>query len=482
MSCGDEFLEKNPLDQLSSETFWQTSEEADMALAGVYQYLRADQFQHNDGRFDIMAGDLSPSGSDMANISRGLVVPNSGDIVEMIYTDCYKGIGGCNFFLQNIERTPLSDQQINQYKAEVLFLRGFFYFILAQHYGGVPLYTEPPASIEEAKVARSTKEQVIAQIITDLDWAISNLPDVKYSDGHAVKSTAQALKARVLLHDEQWAAAAAAANEVISGGKYNLHDNFRTLFLAEGQENNPEIIFSTRNLNPDASTNIDVRWSWHAVIRPLQELVDAYECTDGLPITSSPLYDPSDWKKNRDPRLLMTVKAFEDSVVNSSGQTMGFAYNSVSPTGFNPVKYGNWDTLPIDYSTRSDQDWIHIRYADVLLMYAEARNELNGPDASVYDAINMVRARPGVDMPPLPDGLSQEEMRTRIMTERRVEFALEGIRWGDIKRWRLAETYIPTIVDPGGAQRLFDASKHYLLPIPQKEIDVNDKLVQNPNY
>ncbi|MGI6079202.1 MAG: RagB/SusD family nutrient uptake outer membrane protein [Fastidiosipilaceae bacterium] len=113
-------------------------------------------------------------------------------------------------------------------------------------------------------------------------------------------------------------------------------------------------------------------------------------------------------------------------------------------------------------------------------MYAEARNEVSGPDASVYDAIDRVRDR--VDMPPLPVGLSKDEMRERIRNERRVEFALEGIRWGDIKRWKTAETYIPTLVDPGGKRREFDPSKHYLLPFPQSEMDVNDNLVQNPGY
>ena len=241
-------------------------------------------------------------------------------------------------------------------------------------------------------------------------------------------------------------------------------------------------MFSTRYLIPDLSSGLDIRWNWHGVLNPNQELVDAFECTDGFPITSSPLYDPSNWRLNRDPRLLMTIKGHEDLVVNSAGQTVGFNYNNISGTGYNPVKYGNWDVLPIDYSTQSEQDWILLRYAEVLLIYAEARNEASGPDASVYDAINEVRARPGVDMPPIPAGLTQNEMRERIRNERRVELALEGTRWADILRWRTAEHYIPTIVDAGGVRRIFDPSKHYLLPFPQTEIDINPNLVQNPGY
>jgi len=159
---------------------------------------------------------------------------------------------------------------------------------------------------------------------------------------------------------------------------------------------------------------------------------------------------------------------------------MGFAYNNISGTGYNPVKYCNWDELPIDYSTISDQDIIIIRYADVLLMYAEAKNEASGPDASVYAAINAVRDR--VNMPPVPNGLTKDQMRERIRHERRVELALEGSRYVDIKRWRIAEDIIPQIVDPGGAKRKFDPGKHYLLPFPQNEMDTNPNLEQNPGY
>ncbi|MDD4190580.1 MAG: RagB/SusD family nutrient uptake outer membrane protein [Mangrovibacterium sp.] len=113
-------------------------------------------------------------------------------------------------------------------------------------------------------------------------------------------------------------------------------------------------------------------------------------------------------------------------------------------------------------------------------MHGEAKNEATGPDASVYEAVNQVRAR--VDMPPVPGGLTKEEMRERIRHERRVELALEGVRWGDVKRWKTAEVYIPTLVDPGGTRRAFNPAKHYLLPFPQSEMDINDALEQNPGY
>jgi starch-binding outer membrane protein, SusD/RagB family len=479
VSCSD-FLDKNPLDQISSEAFWTTEKDADMALAGVYSRLYSYPFRHKDTEWDIMAGDVDGNQSHaIVNIARGQIEPTSGGIVSGIYTACYQGIGSCNFFLANIDKAPLSTDKLNRYKAEVQFLRALFYFTLVDAYGGVPLYTAP-VTIDEAKVAKSTKEQVVQQVISDLDFAIANLPNNAYADGHAVKGSALALKARVLLYDSKWNEAATAANQIITDGKFSLYNDFRKLFLASGKSNNPEIIFSTRHRAPDVTTDVDVRWAWHGVVNPRKELVDAYECTDGLPITSSPLYNPGNWRLNRDPRLLLTIKAFEDSVVNSAGKTMGFQYNAVSGTGFNPVKYCNWDVLPIDYSTISEQDWIILRFADVLLMYAEAQNEAVGPDASVYTAVNRVRAR--VNMPALPAGLTKDQMRVRIRNERRVELALEGVRWGDIKRWKTAETYIPTLVDPGGARRVFVAPKHYLLPFPQSERDINPNLEQNSGY
>ena len=482
VSCSD-FMDKNPLDQIASETFWTNETEVKMALTGVYSRLHNNPFRHDDAKSDVMAGDSDANqGQSWVLLAQGQIVPTSGSLITEYWTNCYYGVSSCNFFLANVDKAPIPQASITTYKAEVQFLRALFYHKLADVYGGVPLYTAP-VTIEESKVVKSTKAEVIAQVLSDLDFAIANLPDKAYTDGHAVKGSAQAMKARVLLYESRWAEAAAAANSVIQGNKFSIFNNYRTLFLATGQNNNPEIIFSTRFLNPDASSDFDIRWNWHGVVNPRQELVNEYEFTDGTPFsTSNPLYDATDWKKNRDPRMALTIKKFTETAINSSGKEVNFAYNGQSSSGYNPVKYGNRDAIPCDYSTKSEQDWILIRYPDVLLMYAEATNEATGPNQSVYDAVNMVRARAGINMPPLPAGLNQAQMRDRIRHERRVELGMEGLRWTDIKRWKTAETYIPTLIDLGGVRRAFDPTKHYLMPIPQSEIDINTNLVQNPNY
>lgn len=479
-------LDTEPLDQISSETFWKTQDDADRALAGVYARLNCATFNYSQAMLDIMGGDANEAVSGQGGgqgyrlLAQGNILPTSGSIVSGIYSDCYNGISSCNFFLENIDRTPISADVKNQYTGEVRFLRALFYFKLTNFYGGVPLYTKM-ITIDEAKVAQSTKEEVTAQIISDLDFAINNLPNTPYA-GHAVKGAALALKAKVQLFSQQWAEAAQTANQVIQDGKFHLYDNYRNLFLAIGQTDNPEIMFSTKYLNPDYSSTQDIELSWHAILNPRQELVNAFECTDGLPISSSPLYDPANWKKNRDPRLALSIRPYGEPGINSAGQVVYFQENNISESGWEPLKGINVDALPVDYSTKSEQDWILIRYAEVLLIYAEAKNEAAGPDISVYNAINTIRARPGINMPPLPADLSKDQMRERIRQERRVELSLEGKWYDDVKRWKTAETYIPSLVDPGGTRRKFDPARNYVFPFPQSEIDVNPSLVQNPNY
>ena len=482
ISCNDSFLNRNPNDQISSPTFWNNQNDADMALAGCYSRLRGETFTWRSMSFDVVAGDAT-RGYGVYDIALGMHEATSGGLINTVFTECYQGIATCNFFLENIERVPVTEQIINQYKGEVMFLRALFYFTLADFYGGVPLYTKT-VTIEEAQVVQSSKAQVIEQVLSDLDFAIANLPNTDYSStGHAVKGSALALKSRVLLYQSDWAGAAAAAKQVMTEGKFSLSDDFKNMFLVYGQDNNPEIMFSTRYLNPDNSSEQDIQIEWWGGWNPLQELVDAFECTDGLPITESPLYDPTNFRLNRDPRLKITVNHVDDPAVKASGEVVPYAYNDPSRSGYQVAKGADVEQLPVDYSTKSEQDWILIRYAEVLLNFAEATNEVSGPTSEVYDAINEIRARPGIEMPPIPAGLSKEQMRTRIWNERRVELAMEGQRYGDVKRWKLAETYINTIKEPdSGTPRVFDPSKHYVWPFPQSELDVNPNLVQNPGY
>lgn len=484
LSACEDFLEKHPLDELSSQTFWKNEKDADMALAGMYSRLLNSSYDINRIDLDAISDDFFLFGTygRVDNIAKGLVEPTTGGVVSTIYGDSYKGVTACNVFLDNIDRAEFNETKKNTYKGEALFLRALFYFTLTEIYGGVPYYKNS-VTLEKAFVKQTPKAEIVDNIVEDLDVAAGLLPDVAYV-GHAVKGSALALKAKVLMHNERWAEAADAADQVIQAKKFSLTNNYKNLFLAAGQEKNPEIIFSARYLNPDryATDGVDMKYGASAALNATTTFMDEFECTDGLPITESALYNPANIFANRDPRLALTIRHASEPITNPAN---GLVHNNNLSGLHSPYlirKYVDATHLPFSFATRSDQDYIFLRYADVLLMYAECQNEDAGPDQSVYDAVNAVRARVGVNMPALPAGLSKDEMRERIRHERRVELGGEGLRYLDIKRWRTAETIIPNITDPGGVKRQFDPAKHYVFPFPQSEVDVNPNLDQNPNY
>ncbi|MBC8005990.1 MAG: RagB/SusD family nutrient uptake outer membrane protein [Verrucomicrobia bacterium] len=483
--CKKEFINRNPLDTYASENFWRDENDVKIGIAGVYATLnRGEGF----GPFLVWWDGLSDDGfvwsAPWQNTGQGQVEATSTGPIQDVYYNNYRSIGVCNYFLANIGKANLGDAKTNSYSAEVRFLRAYYYLQLTEIYGGV-IITEKPAVLEDIQtnLPRSSKADVVKFMLQDLDFAIANLPNTAYTD-RAVKGSAQALKARVLLYNERWAEAAAAANEVITSTKFSLFNDFRGMFIKPQQRSaaNTEVMFSIRFQAPNLTHQYDYRIGWpsFATVQALGLLVESYEATDGLPITSSPLYNPARPYDKRDPRLRYNV-------YTPGHKPWLYAPDSAfTPmvevrTGFMIRKGIDETRSPYGYNTISDQDIVLLRYADVLLMYAEAQNEATGPDASVYAAVNQVRARPGVNMPPLPAGLSKDQMRIRVRQERRSELAFEGLRFFDLKRWKIAKDVLSNITNPGGAKRKFD-DKHYVWPIPQAEINILGSGSQNPGY
>jgi hypothetical protein len=259
---------------------------------------------------------------------------------------------------------------------------------------------------------------------------------------------------------------------------------------------------------------------------PTQSLVDAYYCTDGKRIDDSPLYDPDHPFENRDPRLDATIVrpgarfgnyrflTHPDSVQTWNYATGEWVENAdvTNPyatfTGYTWRKY--MDEQDFAQTENSELNWILVRYAEVLLTYAEAKIEAGQIDKSVYDAINQVRER--VDMPPVEPSKSQQELRRIVRHERRIEFAFEGLRFFEIRRWEIADEVMdgPVVGRPKEGystmgipefdthgipnysayikemrvidERQFDPDRDYLWPVPQGEMDVNPQLEQNPGY
>ncbi|PPK99927.1 RagB/SusD family nutrient uptake outer membrane protein [Parapedobacter indicus] len=482
ISCSD-FLDRAPLDQMSSETFWQSEVDVEMALTGCYRRLRDEQyFGWKRVDLDCLTDNAQQRHNHGAvtDISRGVIEKTTGGIISAIWGSAYKGINTCNYFLENIARVPgIDEQKKNRYMAEARFLRAFFYFELVHFFGDAPLYRDVP-TVETASIRQSPKAELLAFIHEDLDFAIQQLPDVPYTDGHVVKGSAQGYKARILMYEEQFAEAAALCKEIIDAGNFQLGTSYSGLFITPGQANNPEIMFSTRYVAPDDYTEMDIQVNWWSSNNPRQEFVDAYETTDGKAINdASGIYDPDQPYENRDPRLEMTVMLPDEVWLNPDGSPYTPEHTT---TGYRQKKYIDPTIVPIDYATRSDQDYVHLRFADILLMYAEAQNEANGPDQSVIDAINRVRNREDVQMPPVEMEASKDVMREVIRHERRIELALEGLRYFDLKRWHIAHEVMPNVQDAAGVPIRFDNPKHYLWPYQQSELDINPNLEPNPNY
>ncbi|WP_372933383.1 RagB/SusD family nutrient uptake outer membrane protein, partial [Mariniphaga sediminis] len=464
IGCNESFLDRNPTDRPTSESFWRNEQDAYMALMGVYSRLYLEPFAT---RFRIeVLSDNARSFEDLEQeynqITEGTIYPTMGGPVSTWYANMHRGVTSCNFFLDNIDKIEDIDLEIkNQYAAEVRFLRAWFYFQLQQTYGGVIIYESIPG-VEESKIKQSSSDDVTSFILQDVDAAIQNLPNSKYA-GRIVKNTAYAFKAKVLLFNGQWTEAAAEAKKVIDSGLSTLYPNYRNLFLSEAQEGNPdEILFSTVYALPERYHRGGNDHVEYGTTSPRNELLDSYLCIDGLPTSESPLFDPETPYLNRDPRCLQTINPTNLRVVN--GDTVIY---TVGATGI------MWNKFVEDYysyfdrnAELDDYDIIHLRYADVLLMYAEAQNEAAGPDQSVYAAINEVRARS--NMPPVEPGLSVDEMRNTIRLERRIELAGEGHRWFDIKRWGIANEVLQQVDEPGRGTGILKMEPYqYLWPLPQ---------------
>jgi hypothetical protein len=481
-SCNKDFLDKNPLDQISSQTFWKSEADVKMAVTGCYANLKGGFLDYKRGYLDGLSDNAYVywglySIDDMAV---GILSATSGGAKDIIYSSSYSGIARCNFFMANIDNaTNVDESTKNVAKGEVRFLRALFYFELVNCFGDVPLYKESPKSVDASKIAKSPKADILNFIHEDLDFAISNLPDTPYLTGHAVKGSAMALKTRVLVTEEKWADAASCSKQIINSGKFNLYGDYSSMFIKKGQKSNTEIMFDCAYLSPDSYHSIygmNIEYTAHIFIR--KSLFDAYECTDGKSISESPLYNPGNPYENRDPRFNATIR-FPDE-----NWTGFYSTTTFNPTGYLNKK-GADPTIPATYANAYLNDWnfIILRYADVLLMYAEAQNEVSGPDQSVYNAINQVRARASVNMPPVDQSKynTKDLVREFIRHERQVEFALEGIRYFDLKRWHIAHLVMPALKNPGGVSYVFE-QKNYYWPFPQGELDNNHNLVQTTGY
>ncbi|GAB2796179.1 RagB/SusD family nutrient uptake outer membrane protein [Rhabdobacter roseus] len=538
-SCSD-YLERYPLDSPAAETFLRTEAELDLAVTGAYNTLWFKAIDNGPFALSLdYASDIGwdRNGSALQELGKGITTPDNG-FTKSFWDTFYRGIGRCNYILSKAE--PLADvvpaEKYNRLLAEVRFLRAYYYFYINELFGGVPLLTQPTL-LSESQIPRASKAEITDFILAELAAIKPHLPTQVATNarGRASRGAALALMARAALYNQQWETAAQAAQELMQLNVYQLHNNYGQLFMYAGQ-NSSEIILATQFLK-GISVHSTPRQFYsrialgHSNKIPVQALVDSYEATDGRSIDKSTVFDPAKPFANRDPRLGYTVVLPQSLFINfifethpDSLQTWSYASGTprrvqneeathayASFSGYLWRKYA--DVGDKDDRDNSDLNIILFRYAEVLLNYAEAKIELNQLDQSVYDAINAVRTRPTVNMPPIAAGKTQEELRYIVRRERKYELAGEGLRLFDIRRWgimkevmpgnllgrvqraflanapRIDEHATPHYENVANASqmrvietRLFDPNRDQLWPIPRIELETNPALQQNPNY
>lgn len=540
------FLDLQPQSEITDVTFWRAPN--DFKLADNWFYLntlddpRYYGTKNSDNMSDI-AINVQPD-----PISSGTYVAPEEDGV---WNDAYTGIRNANKVIEQGENSAIKDE-ILPFLGEGYFFRAYNYFTLLKSFGGVPIIDKvlDPSSVEIYN-ARASRDEILNFIISDLDKAISDLAIKKSTEtGRICKEAAKSFKARICLFEGTWRKfhgtgdanalldlAIAESKDVIDSKSYKLYtgkgqDSYRYMFIDETSENDPESI-----LTKLYRTNINVNgWaygvSWGR-LNPTKKIADMYLCTDGLPIYKSSLFEGYDSCRsefqNRDPRMTQSLILPAKSIIRpqfdkAKPQWPGVGNNRNVNSGYMLYKFISEKATPGDGGGQFD--WNILRYAEVLLIYAEATFERNGEisDADLNISINDLRDR--VQMAYLTNALvlaNGLDMRTEIRRERTVELAFEGFRWDDLCRWKIAETELPNsllsikvtgtqwdshkitieentitskfydlpadqlengckVLQPS-SQREFDPDKNYLLPIPTKQISLNpEKLTQNPGW
>ena len=531
VSCSKE-LQKLPLDAPSTETFPATASEMQAALVGCFSPLNLRFGENPYAVWFEMYSDIAANRDVTPNASWG--TPTAGD-VNTIWNTMYTVIARCNFLLDHMDRIADASEAAKQkVQGTARFLRAYSYSILSQLYGDVPLIIKSQ-TLQEAYVGRNPKNEVTDFILTELKAIAALLPETNQPNTMNISSgAAWALASRVALYNERWDEAIEAAQKVMQqeGTEYQLNPDYANITMLSG-ETSKEIIWAIQFNYNDIYHQTPLSYrsrmaGGYSNRMPVQALIDAYDCTDGLPIDKSPRYDPAHPFENRDPRLARTI-ALPGSVYygyqfeTNKDSLMCWNYN-VSPA----VRVNNLDATHTYASfsgycwrkyadpsekdpTRSEINPIVIRYAEVLLNYAEAKVEAGQTDESVYTALNKLRKRAG--MPDITQGKTTAELRSVVRRERKVELAGEGLRYFDIIRWKIADRVLngpcygrnprgflsaAPAIDANGTPdyanvpdrdkmrviqvRTFINPANYLWPIPDIEIQTNKQLTQNPGY
>ncbi|SHL22163.1 Starch-binding associating with outer membrane [Chitinophaga jiangningensis] len=532
-SCTKDILDKKPTDSINELTVWN-----DIGLVGNYVNYFYSTLQSGYSRNYYLSAATDDGMNGLANdifYVKPLTMDASWNATNApfngYYTTTYQNIRKANDFLAHIDAVPGDSLLKKQYKNEIHFFRAYYYTELLNYFGDDPITASGAVApsglvpgyedalgvviVEKAQqygkdtlnIPRSTRRETVDYIIGQLDEIAASLGSLPASytspAGRLNSGVALALKARVLLYAGRFQAAAAAAKVVMDLGKYSLYPDYRTLFTVK---NNQECILSVQhnNMAKERGHTYDRdmavgSMSGFSRSNPTQNLVDDYEMTDGKLPAQSALYNSATPYANRDARFYASV-AYDGATYRGSVlQTYANGYDQTNAGFYKTqttylVRKACNETFNFlgDATYGSDQNWQYLRYAEILLNYAEAQNEAIGPDATVYNAVNAIRTR--AKQPALPAGLTQDQMRQRIRHERRIEFAFEDQRFWDIRRWHIADqaaykTIYGANIKLSGTTKVYGTPvllesrffelKNYCMPIPYSELQANSNMIQN---
>lgn len=550
LSCERDFLERAPSDLIDEKSVFTNLENAESFLNNAYRDVCNLVYrQYIDGGSYYNLGSATDEAAGMWIIPQSNISFNNGSWsaanfpLQWMWSGYYAQIRRIHVFIRNFELIPTEAGSAkdagrrDRMLGEAYGLRAYYYFLLYRMWGELPLLSDAilPGGNENTNLPRSPLAEVVAFIDEDIDRAISILP-ASHDDanfGRFTATAALALRSRLHLYFaselsnpdndiQRWEKAEKAALDAIN---YAESNGYALSLTANGtnrayerifsEMKNTETIWSTASPYSGGTTDYWDFWAgslgrggWYGE-GPLQDLVDDYEMINGeLPIlgydsndrqvvNTQSGYDPDKPFENRDHR-------FDQTILYHGASWKGVQVD-IAPGGidFSPDrgrinyfwrKYMNEDRNLHTGSGRQPRRFVVFRLSELVLNYAEARNEVIGaPDNLVYEAVNTIRSRG--ELPNLPGGLSKEQMRDRIRRERRIEFAMENHRFFDVRRWKIAEqvdnhpvrgiriTDTGDITYPVFGNRVFDKTKHYLFPIPQSEIDKSrGVLIQNPGW
>lgn len=501
-SCMENYLDLYPEDKITSATFPQSEKDIQLLLNGVYAQLR-ETTVYDQGLFGFGVTDgATPNAycwgtvEIFNHLGSGTLSSSDQGIVTYRWKRCYEIISRANYLLSNLDLVDLPEKSRSAYWGEAHFLRGLAYSVLAESYGGVPIVLTSISTEEARNLERASVEETWQQAVNDYEVAIANLEVNASAPGKATKGAALGMMMRAYLYQGKYKEVLTCIEQIDKLNKYGLFHSYEGLF-DPANENNKEVLFDIQYIEGENSQGSYIdqycgtgtgSWTRGSRYVPTDDLVAAYETIDGSPV------DPENPYENRDPRLAFTV-------ILPGSYILGYRFpNYLYPGGaFNHPSNRLKHLSTRKYRIQKEEDLppagqsyindIILRYADVLLSKAEAIIETDGNVVEAIALLNRIRTeRDDVKISLLPTSMSREEARQQIRHERRIELALEGRYWSDVRRWKIGKDLYPQVIKdhtgsvievkfPNGYLDYYD-----LLPIPDSERSLNTNLVQNPGW